>query len=63
MNSYKLNAAAGHATRLAIIENLNISHIEIYKIVKDIKGTTLILHDKRKFKLVLEEIKQSDKIE
>jgi|SaaInlV_120m_DNA_3_1039746.scaffolds.fasta_scaffold12269_3 hypothetical protein len=58
MNSYKLNGNAGHHYRSMICKHLNIKHTEIYKTVKDIeKDGTIILHDRRKFKPILKEIK------
>ena len=58
MNSWKLNGIAGHLTRQIIIESLNIIPTQIYKIVKSIDNNGIIvLHDGRKFKLKLEELK------
>lgn len=55
MNSWKLNGMAGHLTRRTIINGLNISPLDLYKIVKDIDNHGIIvLHDGRKFKLKLE---------
>jgi hypothetical protein len=58
MNSYKLNGQAGHHFRTAICKFLGIHHTEIYKTVKDIDRNGVIeLKDGRKFKIVLEELK------
>lgn len=58
MNSWKLNGIAGHLTRQAIIEKLNISFTDIYKTVKSISNDRVIeTHDGKKYRIVLEEIK------
>jgi len=58
MNAYKLNGQAGHHYREMICNHLGIKHTDIYKVVKDIKRDgTIILHDGRKFKPELKEIK------
>jgi len=58
MNAYKLNGRAGHYYRKMICESIGIDFTEIYKTVKDIdKDGTIILHDGRKFKPELKEIK------
>ena len=57
MNSYKLNGIAGHLTRTVIVEGLGITPTEIYRVVKEVDiDKNIILHDGRKFKLVLKEI-------
>jgi len=58
VNAYKLNGRAGHYYRKMICESIGIDFTEIYKTVKDIdKDGTIILHDGRKFKPELKEIK------
>jgi len=55
MNAYILNGMAGHYYRKAVSEGLGIHWNDIYKTVKTIENDgTLILHDKRRFKVVLE---------
>lgn len=61
MNSWKLNGIAGHLTRQAIIEKLNIPFTEIYKTVKSINSdNTLETHNGKKYKIVLQEIEDYD---
>lgn len=61
MNSYRFNGLAGHFTRLAICEGLNINHTEIYKIVKSLSADgTITTKDGKKYKLKLEEIKDGE---
>jgi len=58
MNSYKLNGRAGHQYRSMICKHLGIKYTEIYKTIKEIEDDgTIILHDGRKFKPELKEIK------
>lgn len=58
MNSWKLNGIAGHLTRTAICEKLNIRFTDIYKTVKSINNNQIIeIHDGKKYKLELKEIK------
>ena len=57
MNAYKLNGNLGHLARTAIVEGLNIHHIDIYRNVKDIQREIIITKDGKKYKLKLEEIK------
>lgn len=56
MNAYKLNGNLGHLARTAIVEGLNIHHVDIYCNVKDIQGEIIITKDGKKYKLKLEEI-------
>lgn len=57
MNSYKLNAIAGHTCRAAICESLKIKHTDIYKVVKSISSNGIIeTTDGTKFKLKLEKV-------
>jgi|TARA_R110000851_G_scaffold146223_1_gene285849 predicted transcriptional regulator len=57
MNSWKLNSTIGHHARVAVCRDLNISHSNIYKTVKDIDHTGIIkTKDGKKYKLKLEEI-------
>jgi len=55
MNSYKLNGMAGHLTRRAIVEKLNISFLDIYKTIKSIDSRTGIIEtkDDKKYELIL----------
>lgn len=58
MNSYKLNGMAGHLTRNAICEKLNIPFTEIYRKIKSISNSGIIeTHDGKKYKLKLIDIK------
>jgi len=58
MNAYKLNGHAGHYYRMMICKHLGINFTRIYKTVKDIKQDgTITLHDGRKFKPELKEVK------
>ncbi len=58
MNAYKLNGQAGHHYRKMIWKHLGIPSTDIYKVVKDIENNgVIILHDGRKFKPTLNEIK------
>ena len=59
MNAYKLNSVSGYYYRKIICEYLSISHKEIYKTVKNIDYNTNIisLHDGRKLKINVSEVK------
>ena len=49
---------AGHLARTAINKGLDISNAEIYKVVKSIDNSGVIeTHEGKKYKLILEEIK------
>jgi hypothetical protein len=60
MNSWKLNGIAGHLTRQAIINSLNITFSELYKTVKSIYSINNIniieTQDGKKYTLILKEI-------
>jgi len=60
MNSWKLNGIAGHLTREAIINSLNITFSELYKTVKSIYSINNIniieTQDGKKYTLILKEI-------
>jgi hypothetical protein len=60
MNSWKLNGIAGHLTRQAIINSLNITFSELYKTVKSIYNINNIniieTQDGKKYTLILKEI-------
>jgi hypothetical protein len=60
MNSWKLNGRAGHLTRQAIINSLNITDSELYKTVKSIYSINNIniieTQDGKKYTLILKEI-------
>ena len=43
MNAYKLNGGAGHWFRSAIYKHLEISHLDIYKIIQDISRSGVII--------------------
>ena len=61
MNAYKLNGGAGHWFRSAIYKHLEISHLDIYKIIQDISRSGVIyLKDGRRFKLTLKELKDNE---
>jgi len=51
MNSWKFNSAANYFLRFAIAEALEIKPSEVYKVVKEIKATTIHLKDGRILKL------------
>lgn len=57
MNSYKLNGIAGHLTRNAICDGLNITRDELYRSVKNISNKGII-EDKNGNKYKLKLIKQ-----
>tara|TARA_R110000772_G_scaffold62241_4_gene140018 strand:- start:2791 stop:2964 length:174 start_codon:yes stop_codon:yes gene_type:complete len=57
MNSYKLNGIAGHLTRNAICEGLNITGGELYRSVKEISNKGII-EDKKGNKYKLKLVKQ-----
>lgn len=58
MNSWKLNAQAGHHYRVALCKEFNIKHTELYRTVKDIDNKGVITtRDGRKFKVILKELK------
>ena len=61
MNSYKLNAMAGHYFRMTIRKFLNIEWHDIYKTVKSISSTgqsPCVIETKngKKYELILKEI-------
>ena len=56
MNAYKLNGSLGHLARTAIVEGLNIHHVDIYYNVEDIQKEVITTKDGKKYKLKLEEI-------
>ena len=56
MNAYKLNGSLGQLARTAIVEGLNIHHVDIYHEVKDIQKEVIITKDGKKYKLKLEEM-------
>ncbi|MCK9429305.1 MAG: hypothetical protein M0R17_04825 [Candidatus Omnitrophica bacterium] len=61
MNSYKLNGIAGHLTRKAIIEGLNITFTEIYTTIKSIDDKGIIMtKDNKKYKLTLVEYNEEN---
>lgn len=52
---------AGHLARTAINKGLDIHHTEIYKIVKSVNNDGIIeTHDGKKYKLVLEIVKDEN---
>ena len=51
MNSWKFNSSANNFLRCAIAEVLEIKPSEVYKVVKEIKATTIHLKDGRILKL------------
>lgn len=52
---------AGHLARTAINKGLDIHHTEIYKIVKSVNNDGIIeTHDGKKYKLVLEIVKDGN---
>lgn len=59
MNSWKLNGMAGHITRCAISQGLEIKHYDIYKTIKNISMNGVIeTKDGKKYKLELKEINE-----
>jgi hypothetical protein len=62
MNSWKLNAIAGHHYRKAICDNLGCEYSRIYKEVKSISPNGEILTaEGKKFKIILKEVKNEDR--
>lgn len=52
---------AGHLARTAINEGLGIHHTEIYKIIKSVNNGGIIeTHDGKKYKLVLQVVKDGN---
>ena len=51
MNSWKFNSMANYFLSSAIAEALEINRSEVYKVVKEIKATTIHLKDGRILKL------------
>jgi hypothetical protein len=51
MNSWKFNSVANYFLKFAIAEALEIKPSEVYKVVKEIKATTIHLKDGRILKL------------
>lgn len=61
MNSWKLNGIAGHITRYAISQGLEIPHSDIYKTIKDISMDGIIeTKEGKRYKLELKEIKSNN---
>lgn len=61
MNSYKLNAMAGHYFRMTISKFLNIHWNDIYKTIKSISSTKqnpciIETKDGKKYELIIKEI-------
>jgi hypothetical protein len=56
MNPWKLNGRAQSLTLRAIVKGLNISFVDIYKTVKEVKSDgTIITKDGKEYELVLKE--------